>query len=437
MEITSSTSSEQSYVTAVIITTSVCIVTMTIVISLVLSAVFCCICYRHRNRRRHSHVEETVQSVSRISSFQGPDCEAIIPQVETIDSLVQASLNFGNCSSLSLLIQRHIVKRTKLEKNIEKRQFFDKYSGLWRQERVLVKVYPPKYEALWFAETEMYQTPCMRHENIACFVAADILQKGPQLRHYVIIRHYERGSLAEHLAQTELDVPSALRLVESLASGLAHLHSELVSDRAGTVLKPAIAHRNISSRSIYVTDHGSCCLADFCLAVKNGSDVSAELRSKPLGDLRYQAPELLLEGGGQQLNIDPANEGGTLFEALKRADMYSFALVLWEVTRRCTVQGSAEETQLPYMDVTSEENASSAELQAAVCGRGLRPPVSERWSTNENLQVVVKVMTECWHGDPVLRNTSAQASKTLQNLVSQVKLVSDKNSKLLHAYNLS
>ena len=78
--------------------------------------------------------------------------------------------------------------------------------------------------------------------------------------------------------------------------------------------------------------------------MKNGSDVSAELRSKPLGDLRYQAPELLLEGGGQQLNIDPANEGGTLFEALKRADMYSFALVLWEITRRCSVQGALDKT---------------------------------------------------------------------------------------------
>ena len=44
-----------------------------------------------------------------------------------------------------------------LEKSIEKRHRHELFVGTWRKEKVLVKVYPPKYEMFYFTETEFYQ----------------------------------------------------------------------------------------------------------------------------------------------------------------------------------------------------------------------------------------------------------------------------------------
>ena len=53
------------------------------------------------------------------------------------------------------------------------------------------------------------------------------------------------------------------------------------------------------------------------------SDSVEELPSKRVGTRRYLAPEVITE------TIGTRN-----FESFKRADMYSFGLVMWEVARR-------------------------------------------------------------------------------------------------------
>ena len=66
------------------------------------------------------------------------------------------------------------------------------------------------------------------------------------------------------------------------------------------------------------------------LAVKHDTqndlvDISSNNR---VGTKRYMAPEVL----DDSLNIQH-------FESFKRADVYSLGLVLWEIARRCSVQG--------------------------------------------------------------------------------------------------
>ena len=60
-------------------------------------------------------------------------------------------------SSLSLLVQRAIVKNTIIERVIAQGEFYELSLGVWRRERVMVKTYPPKYERMWFSETEIHQ----------------------------------------------------------------------------------------------------------------------------------------------------------------------------------------------------------------------------------------------------------------------------------------
>ena len=97
------------------------------------------------------------------------------------------------------------------------------------------------------------QLPHMRHENILCFVAADIVQRSTQVHHYLVSEYHERGMLFEYLHTTVLDVYSVIMLAHSIANGLAYLHSE-VSTESG--IKPAIVHRNLTSKSVFVKADG-------------------------------------------------------------------------------------------------------------------------------------------------------------------------------------
>ena len=49
-----------------------------------------------------------------------------------------------------------------------------------------------------------------------------------------------------------------------LIAGLSHLHTEIT----GTQGKPAIAHRDVTSKNILVKSDGHCCIADMGLAVR-------------------------------------------------------------------------------------------------------------------------------------------------------------------------
>ena len=221
------------------------------------------------------------------------------------------------------------------------------------------------------------QIPHMRHENLQGFIAADIIQKSSQMQHYLITEYQEQGTLHHYLQTTVLDVFSMVMMAHSIACGLAYLHTE-VNDNYGT--KPAIAHRSLTSRSVYVKDDGefvcvwggggggmyestsvqfdlhqadcslnfqshqwllhalifmvtsaagTCCIADLSLAVKDDNNLTSELKSQPWGSPRYLAPEFLAECSDSQYDID----------ALRRGDMYSYGLVLWELARRCATQG--------------------------------------------------------------------------------------------------
>lgn len=43
------------------------------------------------------------------------------------------------------------------------------------------------------------------------------------------------------------------------------------------------------------------------------------------------------------------------FDSFKRADVYAFGLILWEIARRCNFGGVYDEYQLPYYDVVQPD----------------------------------------------------------------------------------
>lgn len=84
------------------------------------------------------------------------------------------------------------------------------------------------------------------------FVAADNKDNGAWTQLWLVTDYMERGSLYDYLQVVTLDVEAMLKLCVSIASGLAHLHIEIVSTQG----KPAIAHRDLKSKNILVKRNG-------------------------------------------------------------------------------------------------------------------------------------------------------------------------------------
>uniref|UniRef100_A0A8C9Y420 receptor protein serine/threonine kinase n=1 Tax=Sander lucioperca TaxID=283035 RepID=A0A8C9Y420_SANLU len=329
--------------------------------------------------------------------------EVFIPTGESLKDLIHQSQSSGSGSGLPLLVQRTIAKQIQMVRQIGKGRYGEVWLGRWRGEKVAVKVFFTREEASWFRETEIYQTVLMRHENILGFIAADIKGTGAFTQLFLITDYHENGSLYDYLRLTTLDTQTLLRLAYSAACGLCHLHTEIY----GTQGKPAIAHRDLKSKNILIKKNGACCIADLGLAVKFNSDtneVDVPLSTR-VGTRRNMAPEVLDES----LNKNH-------FQAYIMADIYSYALVIWEMARRCVTGGMVEDYQLPYYEMVPSD-PSYEDMLEVVCVKGLRPTVSNRWNSDECLRAMLKLMSECWAHNPASRLTILRVKKTLAKMV--------------------
>lgn len=202
------------------------------------------------------------------------------------------------------------------------------WRGDYHGENVAVKIFHSYAESFWYHECRIYNTVLLRHENILGFLASDTVSRNSCTQLWLIMHYHEHGSLYDYLKLRTLTIQEMLRLISSAAAGLVHLHGEIV----GTQGKPAIAHRDIKSKNILVMANGQCCIADLGLAVvqslRRGSEVDIGAANSKVGTKRYMAPEVLNE----MLDVN-------VFESFRQADIYAFGLVMWEVARRCVING--------------------------------------------------------------------------------------------------
>nr|KAF6493396.1 activin A receptor type 1C [Rousettus aegyptiacus] len=219
---------------------------------------------------------------------------------------------------------------------------------------------------------------------------------------WLVSEYHEQGSLYDYLNRNIVTVAGMIKLALSIASGLAHLHMEIV----GTQGKPAIAHRDIKSKNILVKKCETCAIADLGLAVKHDSVLNTiDIPQNPkVGTKRYMAPEML----DDTMNVN-------IFESFKRADIYSVGLVYWEIARRCSVGGIVEEYQLPYYDMVPSD-PSIEEMRKVVCDQKFRPSIPNQWQSCEALRVMGRIMRECWYANAAARLTALRIKKTISQL---------------------
>uniref|UniRef100_A0A8C6B6G4 receptor protein serine/threonine kinase n=3 Tax=Odontoceti TaxID=9722 RepID=A0A8C6B6G4_MONMO len=219
---------------------------------------------------------------------------------------------------------------------------------------------------------------------------------------WLVSEYHEQGSLYDYLNRNIVTVAGMIKLALSIASGLAHLHMEIV----GTQGKPAIAHRDIKSKNILVKKCETCAIADLGLAVKHDSILNTiDIPQNPkVGTKRYMAPEML----DDTINVN-------IFESFKRADIYSVGLVYWEIARRCSVGGIVEDYQLPYYDMVPSD-PSIEEMRKVVCDQKFRPSIPNQWQSCEALRVMGRIMRECWYANGAARLTALRIKKTISQL---------------------
>ncbi|XP_067012714.2 TGF-beta receptor type-1 isoform X2 [Anabrus simplex] len=369
--------------------------TLVIAVPIVVLCLLVLGCIIWQQRRKHLH-----QSRYRSDdSLEAPD-HPILGGVSLRDMIEMTTSGSG--SGLPLLVQRSIARQIQLVEIIGKGRFGEVWRGRWRGENVAVKIFSSREERSWFREAEIYQTVMLRHDNILGFIAADNKDNGTWTQLWLITDYHENGSLFDYLNRTTVDTAAMIRMSLSIATGLAHLHMEIV----GTQGKPAIAHRDLKTKNILVKVNGTCAIGDLGLAVRH--DIATDTVDIPLnhrvGTKRYMAPEVLEE----LINMNH-------FDSFKRADVYALGLIFWEIARRCNIGGIYDEYQLPFYDMV-QSDPTIEEMRKVVCIDRQRPSIPNRWQSCEALHVMSKLMKECWYHNAAARLTALRIKKTLANL---------------------
>lgn len=297
-------------------------------------------------------------------------------------------------------------------------RFGEVWKGEWRGEFVAVKIFSSIDEKSWFREVEIFQTVMLRHENVLGFIAADNKDSGTWTQLWLITEYMENGSLFDFLSNMLVTHDLLLRMASSIATGLAHLHMEIV----GTQGKPAIAHRDLKSKNILVKKTGVCAIGDLGMAVKY-DPLSGAIdipQTGKVGTKRYLSPEILND------TIDMEN-----FECFKQNDVYALGLVLWEICQRSIPSGRQKpldlEFRLPYSEYVAPD-PSFEEMRKVVCIEKLRPEIpAEDWLQDTVLAEITKIMQECWYENAVSRLTALRVKKSLTTIIdSQNSIITDK-----------
>lgn len=217
----------------------------------------------------------------------------------------------------------------------------------------------------------------LRHDNILGFIAADNKDNGTWTQLWLVTDYHENGSLFDFLNAHTVSANTMVHMALTIATGLAHLHMDIVGtfvkdcksqckECKECVGKPGIAHRDLKSKNILVKSNLTCAIGDLGLAVRHISktdtiDIPSTHR---VGTKRYMAPEVSSElikilanlfscPSIQKVLDDTININH--FDSFKRADIYAYGLILWEIARRCNIDNFYDDYQLPFYDVVMND----------------------------------------------------------------------------------
>ncbi|XP_061580070.1 bone morphogenetic protein receptor type-2-like isoform X1 [Cololabis saira] len=288
------------------------------------------------------------------------------------------------------------------------------FRGSLNERCVAVKVFSSANRQNFINERAIYHLPILQqHDNIARFLTADEKTAADGRPEFLILMEfYPHGCLSRYLSLHTADWLTCCRMTHGVTRGLAFLHTEL---HRGDQYKPAVAHRDLTSRNVLVRADLSCVLADFGLSMRltgnrpcrQGDDDTVAISE--VGTVRYMSPEVL----GGALNLRDCES------ALKQVDVYALGLLYWETFRRCSDLFSGEavpEYQLAFQAELGN-HPSFEDMQMLVVREKYRPRFPEAWKENSLvLRSLKETMEDCWDQDAEARLTAQCAEERLAEL---------------------
>ncbi|URD73267.1 STYKc [Musa troglodytarum] len=230
------------------------------------------------------------------------------------------------------------------------------YRGIYKQRAVAVKMVriPEQDEEKRASLEKQFNSEVaflsrLYHPNIVQFIAA--CKKPPV---YCIITEYmSQGTLRMYLHKKEpysLSTETILRLALDISRGMRYLHSQ------------GVIHRDLKSHNLLLNDEMRVKVADF-----GTSCLETQCRESKgnMGTYRWMAPEMIKEK-----------------PYTRKVDVYSFGIVLWELTTAL----------VPYQGMTPVQAAYAASE------KNLRPPLSTTCSP-----VLNNLIKSCWSANPAKR----------------------------------
>ncbi|XP_010903242.2 TGF-beta receptor type-2 [Esox lucius] len=262
-------------------------------------------------------------------------------------------------------------------------------------ETVAVKIFPSVEYVSWRNESAILSDADLEHDNIVQFLTAE--ERGPsgspQRQYWLIMAYHGLGNLQDFLAGHVLSWAELCSMAGSVARGLAHLHSDTTP--CG-IPKVPVAHRDLKSSNIMVKSRRECALCDFGLALRLDLSLTVDdfANSGQVGTARYMAPEVL----ESRVNLED-------LEAFKQMDVYSMALVLWEMVSRCEVIGEVKSYEPPFGSKVCDQPCVDSMRDLVLRDRG-RPEIPTSWTTHQGMNLLCATITECWDHDPEARLTA-------------------------------
>lgn len=259
------------------------------------------------------------------------------------------------------------------------------YLGKCREQHVAVKVLhkqalDPKVMEAFRDEVTLLSK--IFHPNVCLFMGA-CFEPGNMM---IVTELLPLGDFKGLLYSKDLDLSlfTRVRMMADAARGLTWLH------RGDFV----VIHRDLKPENLLVDENYRVKVCDFGLSqVKEKQDEDlmdpkGRLRGSPL----WMAPEVLAQQTFSQ-----------------QADVYAFALVLWEAVTR----------QKPYAHIKTLK-----QLQTEVCSTKKRPPLPN--DVPESLQSIIR---DCWAPEPGDRPTMDVVVDRLEKCLTDIA-IEDKNARI-------
>uniref|UniRef100_A0A8C2ZM08 Serine/threonine-protein kinase receptor n=1 Tax=Cyclopterus lumpus TaxID=8103 RepID=A0A8C2ZM08_CYCLU len=269
-----------------------------------------------------------------------------------------------------------------------------KKGGVNSYETVAVKVFPAVEYASWRNECSIFSDPKLEHDNVVRFLAAQ--ERGvpghPLRKYWLVLAYHSLGNLQDFLTANILSWEELVSMAGSIARGLAHLHSDTTPSGVPKVSQSA----DPVSSNIVVKSRKECALCDFGLALRLDLSLSVDdyANTGQVGTARYMAPEVL----ESRVNLED-------LEAFKQMDVYSMALVHWEMASRCHAIGEVKSYEPAFGSQVCEQPCVDSMRDLVLRDRG-RPDIPSAWTQHEGMGVFCSTVTECWDHDPEARLTA-------------------------------